>query len=75
MKKTTKDLIGKSVEELEKEVQTLRADYAKMISYRKIKPEKDTNLIVKKQKRLAVALTLITQKNLGVLAKGQSVSG
>jgi ribosomal protein L29 len=64
MKKVTHDLAGKSIEELQKEVAVLKADIAKLFSTRKAKPEKDTNAIAKKQKKLAVALTLITQKNL-----------
>ncbi len=64
MKKVTKDLAGKSIEELLKEVASLKESIAKLLSTRKAKPEKDTNAISKKQKRLAVALTLITQKNL-----------
>ena len=72
MKKVTKDLSGKSIEELLKEVAFLKENIAKLFSTRKAKPEKDTNSILKKQKRLAVALTLVTQKNSEVLAKGQS---
>lgn len=63
MKKVTRDLAGKSIEELQKEVATLKADIAKLFSTRRAKPEKDTNMVVKKQKRMAAALTLITQKN------------
>lgn len=64
MKKVTQDLAGKSIEELKKEAAVLKADIARLFSTRKAKPEKDTNAVVKKQKRLAVALTLITQKQL-----------
>jgi hypothetical protein len=42
---------------------------------RSVKPEKDSNVINKKKKRLAVVLTLMTQKKIEVLAKGQVASG
>ncbi len=66
MRKAAKELRVKTVEELEKEAQTLRGEIAKMAIEAKIKPEKDTNTIFKKRKRLAVVLTMITQKNLGI---------
>lgn len=66
MKKAAKELRAKSVEELAKEVQTLRSEIAKLTIEERIKPQKDTNLLFKKKKRLAVALTMISQKNLGI---------
>ena len=66
MKKAATELRVKAVEELEKEAQTLRAEIAKMSIESKVKPEKDTNIVFKKRKRLAVVLTMITQKNLGI---------
>lgn len=66
MKKVAKELRAKTVEELEKEAQTLRAEIAKMNIEQKVKVEKDSNLLHKKKKRLAVVLTLITQNNLGI---------
>ena len=66
MKKAAKELRAKSVEELAKEVQTLRSEIAKMTIEKNVKVEKDTNLLHKKKKRLAVALTMISQKNLGI---------
>jgi ribosomal protein L29 len=66
MKKAAKELRTKSIEELSKEVQNLRTEIAKMSIEKPVKPEKDTNLLHRKKKRLAVALTMITQKNLGI---------
>jgi ribosomal protein L29 len=66
MRKAAKELRVKTIEELEKESQTLRAEIAKMAIESKIKPEKDSNTVFKKRKRLAVILTMISQKNLGI---------
>lgn len=62
MKKLTKDLQEKTIIELEKEAQTLRQEIGKLSIERKVRPEKDTNLIFKKKKQLAVMLTLIQEK-------------
>ncbi len=66
MKKAAKELRPKTIEELQKEAQTLRDEIAKMTIEKAVKPEKDTNALFKKKKRLAVVLTLINQKNLGI---------
>lgn len=66
MKKTVTELQVKSVQELEKEAQTLRDEIAKLTIESKVKPEKNTNLSFNKKRRLAVILTLVTQKNLGI---------
>jgi len=75
MKKITKELNIKTTKELEKETVTLRQEIAKLMIERSVKPEKDSNVINKKKKRLAVVLTLMTQKKIEVLAKGQVASG
>ncbi len=66
MKKITKELTGKSVDELKKEARTLKEEIARLQLEMKANPPaggvKDTNLLVKKRKRLAVILTLISQK-------------
>ncbi len=62
MKKLTKELIGKTVNELEKQVQTLREEIAKTSLNEKVNPEKDTNVIRKKRRLLAVVLTILAQK-------------
>lgn len=62
MKKAAKELRSKSIQDMHKEVQTLRTEIARLKVEKKVKPQKDTNLIAKKQKRLAVVLTLINQQ-------------
>jgi len=58
MKNIVKDYAKKSLSDLEKEAQTMREDIAKARLDMKAKPPKDTNIISKKRKRLAVILTL-----------------
>lgn len=62
MKKITKELTEKTVKELEKHIQTLREEVGKLILNEKVNPAKDTNLLKKKRKSLAVALTILRQK-------------
>lgn len=62
MKKITKELINKTIKELEKQANALREDIAKTILNQKVNPSKDTNLLRKKRKQLAVILTIISQK-------------
>ena len=63
MSKISSELNKKTIDELEKEAQSLRDEITKLKLSTKINPIKDTNLIFKKRKRLAVVLTLINQKN------------
>ena len=62
MRKSRKEHQDKSIVELEKQAQTIREEIAKLTIVSKLKPQKDTNLIVKKRKSLAVVLTLINEK-------------
>lgn len=62
MKKQTKELKEKTVNELEKTVQNLREEIARLRLELKVNPPKDTNLLFKKKKRLAVVLTILTEK-------------
>ena len=62
MKKLTKEINEKNLIQLEKEAIVLREEIAKMILETRVNPVKDTNTITKRKKRLAVILTLITQK-------------
>lgn len=62
MKKQTKELQAKSKEELEKEIQKLRLEIDKLEMERAVNAPKDTNVIPKKRKTLAVLLTLKNQK-------------
>lgn len=64
MKKITKELQAKTVENLLKEAEVLRAEVAKLILEKGIKPQKDTNIKIKKQKKLAAILTMITNKQI-----------
>jgi ribosomal protein L29 len=58
MKKTTKNYTGKKVEELVREEATLRMEIAKLQLEAKSNPQKDSNMIFKKRKQLAVLLTI-----------------
>ncbi len=62
MKKVRNELKNKNQKELEKEEQKLREEIAKMKLESKVNPVKDSNALVKKRKRLAVVLTLLTEK-------------
>lgn len=62
MKKLTKELTNKTIKELEKQSQMLREEIAKLTLNQRVNPAKDTNIVVKKQKELAVILTVLTQK-------------
>lgn len=62
MKKITREYRKKTTTELEKEAQRLRREIAKLKLEAKINPPKDTNLLIKKRKELAIILTLITEK-------------
>lgn len=62
MKKSIQELQTKKIVELEKELSTLRAEVAKLKVEKKAKPEKDTNLIQKKQMKIAQLLTVINQQ-------------
>ena len=64
MKKVTKELQVKSIEDLLKETYVLRGEIAKMRLEHGIKPQKDTNTVMKKKKRLAAILTMITNKKI-----------
>ncbi len=62
MKKITKQYQDKSAAELAKEAGALRAEIAKLQLERLSAPQKDSNLIVKKKKQLAVLLTVKATK-------------
>ncbi|PIS15759.1 50S ribosomal protein L29 [Candidatus Roizmanbacteria bacterium CG09_land_8_20_14_0_10_41_9] len=62
MKKTIGDLRDKSLEALQNEVAQMGEELAKLQLERGVNPTKDSNLIPKKKKRLAVALTIISEK-------------
>lgn len=62
MKKEVQDLKQKAVKELQTEVEKLRSEVAKSRLDLKVNRQKDTNIISKKRKRLAMLQTLINQK-------------
>jgi len=62
MKKTFKDTMNKTMKELEKEVITLRGEIMKNSMEARSNPQKDTNLVSKRKKRLAVLLTAMNQQ-------------
>ena len=64
MRKITKEIINKSIEDLTKEAASIRQDIAKKLIERKVKPEKNSNTIKILKKRLAVLLTIARQKEL-----------
>lgn len=61
-KKELDDLKTKPKKELSKESYILREEIARMRLELKVNPPKDTNLLVKKRKRLAAILTILSQK-------------
>lgn len=62
MKKEVKELKNKNTLQLEKEIENLRQEISKTILESKVNPAKDTNLIAKKRKKLALLLTVLTEK-------------
>lgn len=62
MKKRVKELKEKTIKELENEAKELREEIAKINVESKINPSKDSNFLVKKRKKLAVILTILTEK-------------
>ncbi len=62
MKKITKEFRAMDEKKLEKEVWSLRSKIAKTILSQKSSPAKDTNTLAKKRKKLAVLLTVLSDK-------------
>ncbi|PIY68741.1 hypothetical protein COY90_04300 [Candidatus Roizmanbacteria bacterium CG_4_10_14_0_8_um_filter_39_9] len=62
MKKYTKEISDKTIGALKKEEVDLRLEIGKLTVEATSNPQKDTNALVKKKKRLAVVLTFITKK-------------
>ncbi len=63
MRKVTKQYNDKSAIELSKEALTLRGEIAKLQLERMVAPQKDSNMIAKKKKQLAVLLTVRAGKS------------
>ena len=62
MKKQTKELRGKSISDLRKESELLREEIGKKILHARINPDKNTNILFKMRKKLAVLLTILSEK-------------
>lgn len=62
MKKNIKNLREKNIKELNKEIGDLKEEIAKLNLSKKSFPVKDTNLLFKKKKQLAVLLTVLNEK-------------
>lgn len=62
MKKTTSELKDKSIGELEKEAEDLRTEIAKLRLELRVNPSKDTNILMKKRRSLAIILTHLAEK-------------
>lgn len=62
MKKTTKEFKDKTVIELIKQAQLIREEMAKLKLNFKANLPKDTNVLKKKRKQLAILLTVLAEK-------------
>ena len=62
MKKITKEYQNKEVKELENQRGALMEEITKLTLSKKSTPPKDTNLLFKKKKKLAVLLTVLSLK-------------
>lgn len=62
MKKSTKNYTDKTKRELAKDEVILRREIIKLTLEAKSNPQKDSNVIFKKRKQLAVLLTIKNQK-------------
>ncbi len=64
MKKIVKDYNLKKIEDLEKEKKTLTEEIARLKLELKVNPKKDTNILMKKRKKLAILLTVLNEKKI-----------
>lgn len=62
MKKSISEYKDKSVKELEKQEILLREEIGKIAQEFRVSPPKDTNIVFKKRKKLAVLLTVLSEK-------------
>lgn len=62
MKKIVEELKKKDFNLIKKEIQKLKEEIAKLILENKAHPKKDTNIIKKMRKKLAIMLTVLTEK-------------
>jgi ribosomal protein L29 len=69
MKKSIKNLHEKNVKELVKEIRVLKEEITKLSLSKKSSPVKDTNMLFKKKKHLAVLLTVLNEKKAAIEVK------
>ncbi|OGK12886.1 50S ribosomal protein L29 [Candidatus Roizmanbacteria bacterium RIFCSPHIGHO2_02_FULL_37_15] len=62
MKGKISEFRAKSISELEREIQELRKDIAKLRLEVKVNPPKDSNMMMKKRKQLAILSTILGEK-------------
>jgi ribosomal protein L29 len=62
MKKEVEELKQKTIKEIRKEIEKVRQEIAQLKLEQKINPPKDTNILRKKRKKLAVLLTILKEK-------------
>ena len=63
MNKLMQESEKKSTQDLEKEITNTKKEIAQLKSEWMVKPPKDTNIVIKKRKKLAVLLTILKSKN------------
>lgn len=66
MKKIISEYTNKEVGELQKDLSVLQHEIAQLLLERGVKPHKDSNTIAKKKRNVAMLLTVIQQKKLGI---------
>lgn len=72
MRITTKELLEKTIAGLQKEADEIREELARLALSSRVNSPKDTNMLGKKRKKLAVVLTILKQKkDLELLNKKQ----
>lgn len=69
MRKTTAEVSKMKIADIQKQIQTTREEIAKLRLEKRVSPQKDSNLITKKRKRLAVMLTVLSEKQDAELVK------
>lgn len=62
MKKISTELKDKSLNELREEEALLKEEIGKLRLESRVSPPKDTNILIKKRKRLAALLTIASEK-------------
>jgi len=66
MKNIISEYINREVGELEKSLSVLRHEIAQLSLEKGVKPHKDSNAVGKKKRNVAMLLTIMQQKKLGI---------